>query len=661
MLAGPGLAPHRIVLCRLNLDPHKEKGGGGGDGANLRLMERTMSPTISPTGIPHQAKLRSEPAGGLWRHVTRKHLWLTSSPGPLRESPSVVRNQGFLEEGELLLCSSNNDGFRGSFWRDAEREEVVNPAPDACWSQAEEDGMAGKQREDAVKYQETTQHGGGGGVGGGGGGGEEVEEKDDLKAGPSGFCECRWFSYVLGAPHEHSPRDEDLYWDETRADLQELLGHNDEVKMRSAPHATPPHATATPPTRRRHPAPPHATPPPRRHPTPPPRHATPHATPTPPPAREYIYKLWQCPGVRGPSGMTRSPHAAPPHAARRTPLPRARRQSDGPATRVPAVKHTNLSTKIWVKVAMAIAYFLCVSVAAFILVVYYVFFWTPDAHHNVTGNAGADAPNRTDCTQGQSGGRGAAAAHKDTDDDEEEEEEEEEDHIEFLQVCACLVPVEVPHLWESVHAERPERMRTTGTRRTGPGPAWAEPQQRSPESIVVAATEQQLSFLQKALVPDHAGALHAAVQGWRRRLAAAGHQCTSVSGPRGQPEVLPGHVSPESPGGSDLWAVQRYLLLNHRDRNLLQTSLAWWGILLEMLRDVTTIKIVEIQATTTTSSMLHHLSVTTAAVGAPLAAHSVHHCSSHITGGVAKMDDRLQATSRLAAAAAAAAAACGIE
>ncbi|KAG7274627.1 hypothetical protein CRUP_009670 [Coryphaenoides rupestris] len=64
------------------------------------------------------------------------------------------------------------------------------------------------------------------------------------------------------------------------------------------------------------------------------------------------------------------------------------------------VKHTNLSTKIWVKVAMAIAYFLCVSVAAFILVVYYVFFWTPDAHHNVTGNAGADAPNRTDCTQG---------------------------------------------------------------------------------------------------------------------------------------------------------------------------------------------------------------------------------------------------------------------
>lgn len=35
------------------------------------------------------------------------------------------------------------------------------------------------------------------------------------------------------------------------------------------------------------------------------------------------------------------------------------------------------STKVWVKVVMGIAYFLCVSVAAFFLAVYYVFFWTP--------------------------------------------------------------------------------------------------------------------------------------------------------------------------------------------------------------------------------------------------------------------------------------------
>lgn len=58
-------------------------------------------------------------------------------------------------------------------------------------------------------------------------------------------------------------------------------------------------------------------------------------------------------------------------------------------------KHANMSTKIWVKVAMAIAYFFCVSVAAFILVIYYVFFWTPDQQYNST--AGAGATNRTGC------------------------------------------------------------------------------------------------------------------------------------------------------------------------------------------------------------------------------------------------------------------------
>lgn len=57
-------------------------------------------------------------------------------------------------------------------------------------------------------------------------------------------------------------------------------------------------------------------------------------------------------------------------------------------------KHANMSTKIWVKVAMAIAYFFCVSVAAFILVIYYVFFWTPDPPHNITSSGAA---NRTDC------------------------------------------------------------------------------------------------------------------------------------------------------------------------------------------------------------------------------------------------------------------------
>lgn len=51
------------------------------------------------------------------------------------------------------------------------------------------------------------------------------------------------------------------------------------------------------------------------------------------------------------------------------------------------------STKVWVKVAMGIAYFLCVSVAAFVLAVYYVFFWTPAASNSTAvleGNKTAD-------------------------------------------------------------------------------------------------------------------------------------------------------------------------------------------------------------------------------------------------------------------------------
>ncbi|RVE65215.1 hypothetical protein OJAV_G00133380 [Oryzias javanicus] len=54
-------------------------------------------------------------------------------------------------------------------------------------------------------------------------------------------------------------------------------------------------------------------------------------------------------------------------------------------------KHANMSTKIWVKVAMAIAYFLCVSVAAFILVIYYTFFWTEKSCNST-------APNNTGAT-----------------------------------------------------------------------------------------------------------------------------------------------------------------------------------------------------------------------------------------------------------------------
>lgn len=60
-------------------------------------------------------------------------------------------------------------------------------------------------------------------------------------------------------------------------------------------------------------------------------------------------------------------------------------------------KHANMSSKVWVKVAMAIAYFLCVSVAAFILVIYYVFFWIPDQQYHNSTSSGTEAPNRTEC------------------------------------------------------------------------------------------------------------------------------------------------------------------------------------------------------------------------------------------------------------------------
>ncbi|TRY81434.1 hypothetical protein DNTS_008154 [Danionella cerebrum] len=61
-------------------------------------------------------------------------------------------------------------------------------------------------------------------------------------------------------------------------------------------------------------------------------------------------------------------------------------RTNGGAERAPSypgeqrMKHASRASKIWVKVAMGIAYFLCVSVAAFVLAIYYVFFWKPDPH-----------------------------------------------------------------------------------------------------------------------------------------------------------------------------------------------------------------------------------------------------------------------------------------
>jgi len=66
------------------------------------------------------------------------------------------------------------------------------------------------------------------------------------------------------------------------------------------------------------------------------------------------------------------------------------RTNGGEETRRPSypgdqrVKHAKRATKIWVKVAMGIAYFMCVSVAAFFLAIYYVLFWTPGDSKNTT-------------------------------------------------------------------------------------------------------------------------------------------------------------------------------------------------------------------------------------------------------------------------------------
>lgn len=66
----------------------------------------------------------------------------------------------------------------------------------------------------------------------------------------------------------------------------------------------------------------------------------------------------------------------------------AGRRLSGNASRRPSypadpwINQAKTSTRVWVKVAMGIAYFLCVSVAAFFLAIYYVFFWTPEASNS---------------------------------------------------------------------------------------------------------------------------------------------------------------------------------------------------------------------------------------------------------------------------------------
>lgn len=48
------------------------------------------------------------------------------------------------------------------------------------------------------------------------------------------------------------------------------------------------------------------------------------------------------------------------------------------------VKKIHATTRVWVKVAMAIGYLICISVVPLCLVVFYVCFWTPDHVANAT-------------------------------------------------------------------------------------------------------------------------------------------------------------------------------------------------------------------------------------------------------------------------------------
>ncbi|GAA6109667.1 putative transmembrane protein INAFM1 [Tachysurus ichikawai] len=60
----------------------------------------------------------------------------------------------------------------------------------------------------------------------------------------------------------------------------------------------------------------------------------------------------------------------------------------------PWINQAKSSTRVWVKVAMGIAYFLCVSIAAFFLAIYYVFFWTPGTSNSTDV---VKLNNRLDC------------------------------------------------------------------------------------------------------------------------------------------------------------------------------------------------------------------------------------------------------------------------
>ncbi|CAL8352456.1 unnamed protein product [Lota lota] len=232
---------------------------------SLWLRSRHRYNTTQTSAVFEHHQTPDQPAAGLWRYVTRKHLWLTARSGhrtlvacgqlspPLAhggaaqselhaavgERPTVVRSKGFLEEGELVvpLCSHNNNAFRGTFWN--ARTSRRN-APDACRvipdRVSQEDGPAGKHK-DTVNYQKPLNNTEDIGQ-------EEEEEEEEEEEDQSLLvCPVLWFG--LGRAQSSStgagsnafwplcrntvPEMKHFYWEEdTRVDLKELLAHDDE-------------------------------------------------------------------------------------------------------------------------------------------------------------------------------------------------------------------------------------------------------------------------------------------------------------------------------------------------------------------------------------------------------------------------------------------------
>lgn len=61
------------------------------------------------------------------------------------------------------------------------------------------------------------------------------------------------------------------------------------------------------------------------------------------------------------------------------------------------IHHANSTSRIWVKVAISLGYFLCVSVSAFILAIYYLVFWSGSNPNSSSSNSTNGTTDRLHC------------------------------------------------------------------------------------------------------------------------------------------------------------------------------------------------------------------------------------------------------------------------